>query len=351
MTEQWQELKETIIEMRDNGGTGTQEEVCIFLVSLMEILEKQIQQLTDTKETIIKSALKYLVKKQIEEGSVGFAVDNDHDHDCCWDDVLAWIEAQPCENAVSREAVLDIFNEWFATCNMADKRESPKAKIRALPSVTPQVSEEDIHREREQAYMLGYEDASKKFRTQPSEDCISREETLKAFAEECGGECGCCVYNGSGYDTAENCKLIKSMPSVTPTSEDIKEAYLKGYDYGVKDWFKSKTQPCEDAVRREAVKNGMIKYGFHAPDMTVTEFVEDCLPSVTPERTKGKWIKCKSRFGVEYFKCSECGRKLHWIDRDDNYCSDCGSDNSESTKVWFKEWDTKLAEMSGGGEE
>ncbi len=48
------------------------------------------------------------------------------------------------------------------------------------------------------------------------EDCISREETLKAFAEKCGGECGCCVYNGSGYDTAENCKLIKSMPSVTP---------------------------------------------------------------------------------------------------------------------------------------
>lgn len=50
---------------------------------------------------------------------------------------------------------------------------------------------------------------------QPCEDCISREQTLKAFAEKCGGECACCEYNGSGYDTAENCKLIKSMPSVT----------------------------------------------------------------------------------------------------------------------------------------
>lgn len=40
-----------------------------------------------TKETIIKSVL-----KDIEEGSVGIAVDNDPDHDCCWDDVLAWIE-------------------------------------------------------------------------------------------------------------------------------------------------------------------------------------------------------------------------------------------------------------------
>lgn len=45
---------------------------------------------------------------------------------------------------------------------------------------------------------------------------------------------------------------------------------------------KQMQEPCEDAVSREAVKNGMIKYGFHAPDMTVTEFVEDCLIPVTP---------------------------------------------------------------------
>ena len=35
-----------------------------------------------------------------------------------------------------------------------------------------------------------------------------------------------------------------------------------------------------DVVSRSEVKDGMLKYGFHAPDMTVTEFVEDCLPSV-----------------------------------------------------------------------
>lgn len=57
------------------------------------------------------------------------------------------------------------------------------------------------------------------------EDAISREETLKAFAEKCGGECGCCVYNGSGYDTAENCKLIKSMPSVTPSIMEWLESF------------------------------------------------------------------------------------------------------------------------------
>ncbi len=43
MEEQWLELKETITEMRDNGGTGTQQEVCQYLINLMNVLEKQIQ--------------------------------------------------------------------------------------------------------------------------------------------------------------------------------------------------------------------------------------------------------------------------------------------------------------------
>ena len=127
MTEQWQELKETITEMRDNDGTSTQQEVCKFLANYMEILEKQMQQLTDAKETIIKSALKGLVKMQIEEGSVGFAVDNDPDHDVCWDDVLAWLEAQPkkghwishiehCENLGAKPSGLGAY-EWCSNCD------------------------------------------------------------------------------------------------------------------------------------------------------------------------------------------------------------------------------------------
>lgn len=42
MTKQWKELKETIIEMRDNDGMGTQQEVCKFLANLMDVLEKQM---------------------------------------------------------------------------------------------------------------------------------------------------------------------------------------------------------------------------------------------------------------------------------------------------------------------
>ncbi len=42
MKEQWQELKETIMELRDSKGKCTQQEVCKFLINYMEILEKQI---------------------------------------------------------------------------------------------------------------------------------------------------------------------------------------------------------------------------------------------------------------------------------------------------------------------
>lgn len=42
-------------------------------------------------------------------------------------------------------------------------------------------------------------------------------------------------------------------------------------------------EPSTDAVSRQEVKEQMIKYGFHAPDMTVTEFVEDLLPNAESE--------------------------------------------------------------------
>lgn len=43
MKEQWDELKETIIELRDNNGTATQQEVCQFLANLMNVLEAQME--------------------------------------------------------------------------------------------------------------------------------------------------------------------------------------------------------------------------------------------------------------------------------------------------------------------
>ena len=57
----------------------------------------------------------------------------------------------------------------------------------------------------------------------------------------------------------------------------------------------------DDLIRRQVVKEQMLKYGFHAPDMTVTEFVED-LPPVNPTK-------------VGY--CKDC---KWWKDSDGTYC-------------------------------
>ena len=59
MTEQWQELKETITEMRDNDGTGTQQDACKFLANYMETLEKQMQE--PCEDCISREAVRELI--------------------------------------------------------------------------------------------------------------------------------------------------------------------------------------------------------------------------------------------------------------------------------------------------
>lgn len=90
MTEQWQELKETITEMRDNDGPGTQQDVCKFLVNYMETLEKQMQ--------------------------------------------------QPCEDCISREEVQDLISRWLSDYLLDETREALETinyKVGDMPSVTP----------------------------------------------------------------------------------------------------------------------------------------------------------------------------------------------------------------------
>lgn len=103
MNEQWQELKETIIEMRDNDGIGTQQEVCKFLANLMDVLEKQ----------------------------------------------------QPCEDCISREAVIRLVEQYpniiGSRCN------GLIADIKHLPSVTPSIP--DVENNFDIGYNCGYADA------------------------------------------------------------------------------------------------------------------------------------------------------------------------------------------------
>lgn len=49
--EKWQEIKETVLELRDNGGTATQKEVSGFLLNLMDVLDgeavEDVKKVTD----------------------------------------------------------------------------------------------------------------------------------------------------------------------------------------------------------------------------------------------------------------------------------------------------------------
>lgn len=70
ITEQWQELKETIMELRDGEGTLTQQEVGEFLVNYMNVLERQdeyeeaVQNILDD---IWDSAIEETRKKQVQK--------------------------------------------------------------------------------------------------------------------------------------------------------------------------------------------------------------------------------------------------------------------------------------------
>ena len=73
-----------------------------------------------------------------------------------------------------RAGVLSTTTLYGRTEEGETARKEIERTIKALPSVNPQANNEDIHREREQAYMKGYEDASKRYRTEPCGDAISR---------------------------------------------------------------------------------------------------------------------------------------------------------------------------------
>lgn len=108
---------------------------------------------------------------------------------------------------------------------------------------------------------------------------------------------------------------------------------LMGHIEALEDTIKTlEGKLCVDSVSRKEVKEKMLKYGFKAPDMTVTEFVEDELSSVLPPIAKGKWIRQTEEHNtnfasvvIEYYECEYCGHKVG-IDNITNYCPNCGAE-------------------------
>ena len=79
-----------------------------------------------------------------------------------------------------------------------------------------------------------------------------------------------------------------------------------------------------DLIDRQVVKEQMIKYGFHAPDMTVTEFVED-LPPVNPQEpkikfTNSEWIGFLAKqFDISRTSAKEMLHVMMSVKREDNF--------------------------------
>ena len=68
-----------------------------------------------TREEAIKSALKFLVRKQQEQGSWGYA-DNHDTHEVSWDEIIRWVDA--CNmtiKALEQTRALDKVREEIAT--------------------------------------------------------------------------------------------------------------------------------------------------------------------------------------------------------------------------------------------
>ena len=99
-----------------------------------------------------------------------------------------------------------------------------------------------------------------------------------------------------------------------------------------------------DYISRGAIKDTMLRYGFKAPDMTVTEFVEDELPAADVEPVRnGQWISLTDCANAGVY-CSICHKKVYkedyaWCNRKNKvrsaYCPNCGAkmcleDNDES---------------------
>lgn len=73
-------------------------------------------------------------------------------------------------------------------------------------------------------------------------------------------------------------------------------------------------------------KLAMSYYGFRAPDMTITEFIEDECPAADVEEVKhGHWIKyAKYSFGTMY-DCSICSTRIIDDGHSWHYCPNCGA--------------------------
>lgn len=95
----------------------------------------------------------------------------------------------------------------------------------------------------------------------------------------------------------------------------------------ISEWLEQ--EPCEDAVSRAEVLN-LVRYNaFHVKSQM--KAIEN-MPSVTPARKTGKWVKHDTGHSIYYdcslcscvAPCTETADKILW--KLSNYCPNCGAE-------------------------
>jgi rubrerythrin len=100
-------------------------------------------------------------------------------------------------------------------------------------------------------------------------------------------------------------------------------------------------EPCEDAVSRQRLLSDLKeltaawgKYPVMAEQIkgveTAIRYVET-IPSVTPERKRGKWIEEDDGWDGVFWRCSECNESFYLVDgtpvdNEYHFCPNCGAD-------------------------
>lgn len=125
--------------------------------------------------------------------------------------------------------------------------------------------------------------------------------------------------------TKENIKIAFAGIRATvleqqPRDNNWKFYYDHGYAQAKRDLL------CEDCISRKAIINTIFYNSDNNCDVVLCTDLMDRikdLPSVTPQRPKGKWkpLNYKDEMWGYVYKCSNCG----YIDYGNDYCPKCGA--------------------------
>ena len=201
------------------------------------------------------------------------------------------LEQEPCEDAISRQAVLDLI-EHYNSDGLGSVFYGYEEGVKFADAVNklPPVN-------------------SKELKTGHCEDCISRTEAIDYLWSAIND-----LQDGDSVDPAWIKELLEELPSVKPVSST------------------------EDCISREAAIDAIMRYlgrinwDFEAYRGTA-KIILNHIPSVRSERKKGRWIKKDYwkplPFDVNPLDWDNYDEKTHSEKVSHLYCSECDADKGE----------------------